>query len=142
MRGLRRAYDPHQAERRCHQLLPSRLVWVWGSTPPFGGGQVGNRPHLRGAALGAQWERTLLSPGGLSRELHASPASAGNVFGCGSRVLGVVRVRGRGWFGEAPERPVYFVVLLPVLHAGRAHHRSKGRRQGSSFPHNLALIYP
>jgi hypothetical protein len=38
MRGLRRAYDPHLAVHRWHQLFSSRLVWVWGSTPPFRGG--------------------------------------------------------------------------------------------------------
>jgi hypothetical protein len=103
---------------------------------------VRNQPHLRGAASGAQWERTLLLLGGLSREVHANPASAGNVLGCGLRILGVVHVGGQGWFGEAPERPVLFVILLPVLHTGRAHHCSKGRRQGSSFPSNLERIYP
>jgi hypothetical protein len=53
-----------------------------------------------------------------------------------------VPVGGQGWFGEAPERPVFFVVLLPVLRAGGAHHRSKGRRQGGNFPSNLTRIYP
>jgi hypothetical protein len=42
-------------------------------------------------------------------------------------VLGVVCIGGQGWFGEVPERPVFFVVLLPALHAGRARYRSKGQ---------------
>jgi hypothetical protein len=123
-----------------------RPLRVWsgsGAVPlPSGGGQVGNRPRLRGAALGALWGCTLLLPGGLSREIHACPASAGNILGCGLRVLGVAPVGGQGWFGEAPERPAFFVVLLPALRAGRAHHRSKGRRQGGNIPTNLTRIYP
>jgi hypothetical protein len=70
------------------------------------------------------------------------PASAGNVLGCGLRAWGVVRVGGQGWFGEAPECPMFFVVLLPALHMGGAHHRSKGRHQGGNFPSNLTHIYP
>jgi hypothetical protein len=79
--------------------------------------------------------------GGLSREIYASPASAGNVSGCGLRMLGMVRVGGQAWFGEAPERPVFLIVLLPALCAGGAHYCSKGQHQGGSVPHNLALIY-
>jgi hypothetical protein len=124
----------------------SYSLHVWsgsGAVPlPSGGGQVGNQPCLQGAALGAQWGRTLLLLGGLSREVHASPALAGNVSGCGLRVSGVVRVGGQGWFGEAPECPAFFVVFLPARSAGGTHHRSKGRRQGGSFPNNLARIYP
>jgi hypothetical protein len=123
----------------------SCFLHVWSGSGavalPSGWGQVGNRPCLRRAAFGAQWERTLLLLGGLSREVHASPASAGNVLGCGLCVLGVVRIGGQGWSGEAPERPVFFVVLLPTLCVGGAHHRSKGQCQGGSFPNNLACIY-
>jgi hypothetical protein len=67
-----------------------------------------------------------------------SPASAGNVFGCGLRVLGVVRVRDQGWFGRrlsaqyslsfscprfaraglitARKGDVRAVISLPILH--------------------------
>jgi hypothetical protein len=55
---------------------------------------------------------------------------------------GVVHVGGQGWFGEAPEHPVFFAVLLPAQSVGGAHHHSKGRRQGGSIPNNLARIYP
>jgi hypothetical protein len=121
-----------------------RCVWSGsGAVPlPLGGGQVGNRPRLRGAALGALWRCTSLLPGGLSCELHACPASAGNIFGCGLCVMGLAPVGGQGWFGEAPERPAFFVILLPALCVGRAHHRSKGRHQGGNFPSNLTRIYP
>jgi hypothetical protein len=44
MRGSRRAYDPHLAERRWRQLSSSRLVWAWGSTPPLGGAKWGIDP--------------------------------------------------------------------------------------------------
>jgi hypothetical protein len=144
MRGLRRAYDPHLAACRLAFIALFAFGLGLGQYPSLrgGGGQVGNRPRLRGAALGALWGCTLLLPGGLSRELHACPASAGNILGCGLRVLGVAPVGGQGWFGEAPERPVFFVVLLPALCAGGAHHRSKGRRQGGNFPSNLTRIYP
>jgi hypothetical protein len=143
MRGLRRAYDPHLAA--CSLALVALFAFGLG---------LGQYPSLRG---GAKWGidpafRELLwapcgdvpplLPGGLSRELHVCPASAGNILGCGLRVLGVVPVRGQGWFGEAPERPVFFVVLLPALHVGRAQHRSKGRRQGGNLPSNLTCIYP
>jgi hypothetical protein len=126
MRGLRRAYDPHLAA--CRLALTALFAFGLGleQYPSLQGGQVGNQPRLRGAALGAQWGCTLLLPGGLSRELHACPASAGNILGCGLHVVGVASVGGQGWFGEAPERPVFFVVLLPALCAGGAHHRSKG----------------
>jgi hypothetical protein len=38
MRGLCRAYDPHLAARCWRRPSSSRLVWVWGSPPPFGAG--------------------------------------------------------------------------------------------------------
>jgi hypothetical protein len=114
MRGSRRAYDPHLAKRRWRQLPPSCLVWVWGSTPPFGVGPSGESTPPSGSCFGRPMGTYPPFTGGLSREIHASPASAGNILGCGLRVLGVVHVGGQGWFGEAPERPVFFVVLLPA----------------------------
>jgi hypothetical protein len=92
--------------------------------------------------LAAQWGCTPLLLGGLSRELHASPASAGNIFGCGLRVLGVARVRGQGWFGEAPERSFSLVGQMFVLVRFISHTRSKGRRQGGSLPLNVHLYIP
>jgi hypothetical protein len=143
MRGVRRAYDPHLAACRLAFIAPFAFGLGLGQYPSLReGGQVGNRPRLWGAALGALWGCTLLSPGGLSRELYACPASAGNILGCGLHVLGVGPIGGQGWFGEAPERPVFFVVLLPALCAGGALHRSKGRCQGGNFPSNLTHIYP
>jgi hypothetical protein len=41
-------------------------------------------------------------------------------------MLGMARVRGQGWFGEAPERPVFFVVLLPALARARLITTRKG----------------
>jgi hypothetical protein len=103
---------------------------------------VRNRPHLRGAALGAQWGCTLLLPGGLSCKVHAIPASAGNISGCGLRVLGAVHVRGQGCFGEAPEHSFSLVGQTFVFTRFVSHTRSKGRRQGGSFPLNMHLYIP
>jgi hypothetical protein len=103
---------------------------------------VRNQPHLRRAALGAQWGCTFLSLGGLSHELHMSPASAGNIFGYGLCVLGVVRVGGQGWFGEAPERSFSLVSQTFVFTCFVSHTCSKGRHQGGSLPLNVRLYIP
>jgi hypothetical protein len=141
MRGSHRAYDPHLAVRRQCQLSLSRLVWAWGSPPPSGVGLSGELTSPSGSCFGHPMGMYPPFTGGLSHEVHVSPALAGNIFGCGLGVVGVVHVGGQGWFGEVPEHPVFFVILLPALRAGRAHHCSKGRHQGSSFPSNLARIY-
>jgi hypothetical protein len=88
MRGLRRAYDPHLAACRWRQLLSSRLVWAWGSPPPFGVGLSGELTPPSGSCFGRPMGMYPPFTGGLSRELHACPASAGNILGCGLRVSG------------------------------------------------------
>jgi hypothetical protein len=52
MRGLRRAYDPHLAACLWHQLLSSRLVWAWGSPPPFRAGLSEELTSPSGSCLG------------------------------------------------------------------------------------------
>jgi hypothetical protein len=52
MRGSRRVYDPHLAECRWRQLLPLCLIWVWGSTPPFGVGPSGESTLPSGSCFG------------------------------------------------------------------------------------------
>jgi hypothetical protein len=54
MRGLRRAYDPHLAACRLVFVALFAFGLGLGQYPSLrGGGQVGNRPRLRGAASGA-----------------------------------------------------------------------------------------
>jgi hypothetical protein len=90
MRGLRRAYDPHLAARRLASAASFAFGLGLGQYPSLRGGAKWGMTPPSGSCLGAQWGCTLLLPGGLSRELHACPASAGNILGCGLRVLGVV----------------------------------------------------
>jgi hypothetical protein len=52
MRGLHRAYDPHLAACCWRQSFSSHLVWVWGSTPPFGVGLSGELTLPSGSCLG------------------------------------------------------------------------------------------
>jgi hypothetical protein len=52
MRGSCRAYDPHLAARRWRQLFHSRLVWAWGSPPPFGLGLSGELTPPSGSCSG------------------------------------------------------------------------------------------
>jgi hypothetical protein len=118
MRGLRRAYDPHLAARHWCQLFLLRLVQACGSPLPYGVGLSGELTSPSGSCSGCPMGTYLPFTRGLSREIYVSPASAGNVSGCGLRVLGMVHIGGQGWFGEAPECPVFLIVLLPVLRVG------------------------
>jgi hypothetical protein len=52
MRGLRRAYDPHLAVRHWRRLFSLRMVWVWGSPPPFGAGLSEELTSLSGSCSG------------------------------------------------------------------------------------------
>ena len=129
-------------------VCTSRSLCVWpglAAVPPLlvGGAQWGINPvHLRvGAVAGALWGCTFPLRRGGSVAGYRRPAVAGSILGCGACVSGAVRVRGQGWFGEAPEHPASFVVRLPALRAGGAPHCSKGRRQGGNLPFNLASSY-
>jgi hypothetical protein len=52
MRGSRRAYDPHLAARRWHQLFSLCLVWAWGNPPPYGAGLSGELTPPSGSCFG------------------------------------------------------------------------------------------
>jgi hypothetical protein len=142
MRGLRRAYDPHLAVRHWRQLFSSRLVWVWGSPPPYRAGLSGELTSPSGSCFGCPMGTYPPFTGGAKSRVTRKSGFGWERLRVWIVRGGAVHIGGQGWFGEAPEHPVFFVVLLPALRAGGAHHRSKGRRQGGSFPTNLARIYP